>query len=208
MEGVEVVDLGRTRRRDAVTVLAEAFLHDPAWVAIGPPDEPGRRRLLGRFFRVALFETRHWGGPAWAVLHAGAIAGVAVTFGAGKTFPSPWASVLEAPLFLLAGHRTSQRAMQVGAAMSRAHPRRAHLYLWFLATHPAHQRRGVGRALMERVLHEAAETQVPVYLETATPQNVPYYRSFGFEVTGEAPLPGRSRMWFMSRPAPEEPFRA
>jgi ribosomal protein S18 acetylase RimI-like enzyme len=199
MEGLEVVDLRRAHRREAAMVLTEAFLDDPAWVAIGPPDERARRRLLARFFRIALFETRHWGGPAWVAIERGATAGVAVTFGAGKSFPSPGASVLEAPLFLLAGHRTSQRAMQVGAAMSRAHPHRPHLYLWFLATHPAHQRRGVGRALMEHVLHEAAETQVPVYLETATPQNVPYYRSFGFEVTGEAPLPGRSRMWFMWR---------
>jgi ribosomal protein S18 acetylase RimI-like enzyme len=208
MQGVEVVDLGRARRREAATVLAEAFLHDPAWVAIGPPDEPARRRLLRRFFRVALFETRHWGGPAWAAIRGAATVGVAVTFGAGKTFPPPWASALEAPLFLLAGRRTSQHAMQVGAAMARAHPRQPHLYLWFLAAHPRHQRRGVGRALMEQVLREAALRKVPVYLETATPENVPYYRAFGFGVTGEAPLPGRSRMWFMSRPVPDEPIRA
>ena len=58
------------------------------------------------------------------------------------------------------------------------------------------------------MLDEATERGVPIYLETASPENVPYYRSFGFEVTGEAPLPGRSRMWFMYRPVPEAPFRA
>src|SRR5436190_4905708 len=123
MEGLEVGDLRRADRREAAMVLTDAFLDDPAWVAIGPPGEPSRRRLLRRFFRVALFEARHWGGPAWAATHDGAIVGVAVTFGAGRNFPSPLASVLEAPLFLLAGDRTAQRATQVGAAMARAHPR-------------------------------------------------------------------------------------
>jgi ribosomal protein S18 acetylase RimI-like enzyme len=208
MEGLEVVDLRRADRREAAMVLAEAFLQDPAWVAIGPPDGPARRRLLLRFFRVALFETRHWGGPAWAATRGGAIVGVAVTFGPGKAFPSPLASVLEAPLFLLAGGRTPQRATQVGAAMARAHPRGAQVYLWFLAVRPAHQRSGVGRALMRRVLREATDADVPVYLETASPENIAYYRSFGFEVVGEATLPGGGRMWFMSRPAPDEPFRA
>src|SRR5215208_2336262 len=208
MEGVEVVDLGRARRREAARVLTDAFLHDPAWVAIGPPSERARRRLLRRFFGVALFEARHWGGPAWAATRGRAMLGVAVTFGAGEAFPSPWASLLEAPLFLLAGRQTSQHAVQVGAAMARAHPRRPHLYLWFLAAHPGHQRRGVGRALMRRVLDEATDRGVPVYLETASPENLPYYRSFGFEVTGEAALPGTSRMWFMYRPMPEDAPRA
>ena len=199
MEGLEVVDLRRAQRREAAIVLTNGFLEDPAWVAIGPPGEPARRRLLRRFFRVALFETRHWGGPAWAATRDGAVVGVAVTFGAGRNFPSPLASVLEAPLFLLAGGGTPQRATQVGAAMARAHPRGPHLYLWFLAVDPAHQRSGVGRALMQRVLQDAAEADVPVYLETARRSNVAYYRSFGFDVTGEAPLPGRGRMWFMWR---------
>jgi GNAT superfamily N-acetyltransferase len=204
MEGLEVVDLRRAHRQEAAMVLTDAFLHDPAWEAIGPTDEPSRRRLLRRFFRVALFETRHWGGPAWAATRGGAIVGVAVTFGSGRSFPSPLASVLEAPLFLLAGGRTPQRATQVGAVMARAHPRRAHVYLWFLAARPANQRSGVGRALLQRVLREAADADVPVYLETASPENVAYYRTFGFDVVGEAPLPGRGRMWFMSRPARED----
>ena len=44
---------------------------------------------------------------------------------------------------------------------------------------------------------EAVES--PAYLETTKPENVPYYRSFGFEVTSEAALPRDARMWFMQR---------
>ncbi|MFL5820522.1 MAG: GNAT family N-acetyltransferase [Solirubrobacteraceae bacterium] len=208
MEGVEVVDVRRGRRRAAARVLTEAFLHDPAWVAVGPRRERDRRRLLRRFFGVALFEAGHWGGPTWAAARGGTTLGVAVTFAEGEKFPPAWASALESPLFLLAGRETSLHGAQVGAAMARAHPRQPHLYLWFLAAHPDHQRRGIGRALMHRVLDEAARRALPVYLETATPSNIPYYRSFGFEVTGETVLPSHARMWFMWRPAPDEASHA
>lgn len=40
----------------------------------------------------------------------------------------------------------------------------------------------------------------PVYLESSNPANVPYYERFGFEATGEIPLPdGGPVMWPMWR---------
>ena len=72
-----------------------------------------------------------------------------------------------------------------------------HVYLWFLAVDPKHQRGGVGRALLARVHEEAT---APVYLDTANPANVPYYASNGYEETGRRPAPRGARMWFMTRP--------
>lgn len=43
-----------------------------------------------------------------------------------------------------------------------------------------HQRSGMGRALMARVLADADDAALPIYLETAKAENLPYYRSFGF----------------------------
>ena len=58
------------------------------------------------------------------------------------------------------------------------------MYLWQLAVSPREQRSGVGRTLMARVLEDAAQLELPTYLETANPANVPYYRSFGFVEIG------------------------
>ena len=65
---------------------------------------------------------------------------------------------------------------------------------------PAAQRSGVGRALMARVIADAATAAVPIYLETAKPDNVPYYRSFGFVETGREKLPRGASLWLMLRP--------
>ena len=68
-----------------------------------------------------------------------------------------------------------------------------------LAVDPRSQRKGAGRALLGHVLSEADEREVPVYLDTAKPENLPYYRSFGFELTGEGDLPRGATIWYLLR---------
>jgi ribosomal protein S18 acetylase RimI-like enzyme len=196
----EVLPLERgPLRRSAASVLAEAFVDDPVWVAIGPRLRPLRRRMLRSFFGLALMEALRFGGPSWCAVREGRVVGAAVTFGDGTRFPPPHAGVVESPPFLLAGPGPALRGVRVATAMERVHPRDPHLYLWFLAAHPSAQRAGVGRALMRHVLEEADARELPVYLETTRPENVPYYRSFGFAVADEEALPPGARMWFMAR---------
>jgi predicted N-acetyltransferase YhbS len=54
---------------------------------------------------------------------------------------------------------------------------------------PRHQRTGVGRALLNTALARADELGTDAYLETAKPENLPYYASFGFREIGETKLP-------------------
>jgi predicted N-acetyltransferase YhbS len=69
------------------------------------------------------------------------------------------------------------------------------------AVSPTRQRTGLGRQLMGQALAAAARDEVPAYLWTGDPDNLPYYRSHGFEVLGEAAGPRGSMNWFMERPA-------
>ena len=48
----------------------------------------------------------------------------------------------------------------------------------------------------------ADQAEVPAYLYTAKPDNLPYYRAHGYEVTDEVTIPGGAPMWFMERPVP------
>jgi len=58
-------------------------------------------------------------------------------------------------------------------------------------------------------LAEADSDGVPAYLWTGNPDNLPYYRSHGFEVIGERRIPGGVPNWFMERaPADAEVTRA
>ncbi len=53
---------------------------------------------------------------------------------------------------------------------------------------------------MGEALGVADEAGVPAYLYTSNSDNLPYYRSHGYEVTGESTLPGGGPNWFMERP--------
>jgi ribosomal protein S18 acetylase RimI-like enzyme len=196
---VEVAELTPHMRRHAVRVLADAFLHDPAWVAIGPRSATARWRLLQRYYEIVVGEALRWGGPHWCALRNGTVVGVALTYADGTRFPAPYATLREAPPFLLAGPGPGLRAAYVDHVMKRAHPRHAHLLLWYLAAHPDFQHQGVGRALLQRVIAEAERRELPIYLDTTKPENSAYYMSFGFRQTGDARLPRDARVWFMYR---------
>jgi GNAT superfamily N-acetyltransferase len=70
--------------------------------------------------------------------------------------------------------------------MDDAHPRFPHWYLPWLGVDPALQGRGLGRELIERCLQIVDEDHLPAYLETPSPRTIPFYKRYGFEVTGEA----------------------
>jgi predicted acetyltransferase len=59
---------------------------------------------------------------------------------------------------------------------------------------------GFVQALMRSRLDRCDAEHAPAYLESSTPDNIPYYMRFGFEVTGEIKLPdGGPSMWPMWR---------
>ncbi|MGI9615479.1 MAG: GNAT family N-acetyltransferase [Acidimicrobiales bacterium] len=80
-------------------------------------------------------------------------------------------------------------------------PREPHWYLQMLATHPDWQRQGLGADLMAVMFERADSEGLSCYLETETPENVAYYRHYGFEVRTEWDVPPDGpHMWGMLRP--------
>jgi len=69
--------------------------------------------------------------------------------------------------------------------LEKNHPKEPHYYLEFLGTDPAHQRKGLGAAVLQPVLDRCDAEGVGAYLESSKDVNVPYYRHFGFEVRQE-----------------------
>jgi GNAT superfamily N-acetyltransferase len=197
---VAVEPLIRTDRRAAARILAGAFLDDPAWVAVGPRSRPYRRLLLRAYYPGVVALAHRWGGPLWCARRDGRTIAVALAFDDGL-WPPPAVGrqLYEAP-FMLGGPGPMRRGMLVEAAMASGHPPEPHLYLWYLGADPGAQRSGGGRALLARLAEHADERGLPTYLETMNPDNVPYYRSAGFAVVDEGPLPRDARVWFMVRP--------
>ena len=107
----------------------------------------------------------------------------------------------QAPAAVRAGPGVLRRSLAADSALSAGHPAEPHLFVALLAAHPRHQRGGRGRALLTAAIERAQTLEVPVYLDTANPANLPYYRSFGFAVVGEARLPRGAPLWYLQRGA-------
>ena len=197
MPRVEVRPLEIADHREAARIITDALLHDPGWLAVGPKRTAHRRFVAERYHRAALEVSARYGGPIYGAFREKGLAGIAVTFPPGRYPPPRRTDARYVPAFLAAGPGPIARGLKTGAVQDQGHPHDPHVYLWFLAVDPKHQRGGVGRALLARVCEEA---EAPVYLDTSNPDNVPYYAGAGFQEIGRGVLPRDTRMWFMRRP--------
>jgi ribosomal protein S18 acetylase RimI-like enzyme len=68
--------------------------------------------------------------------------------------------------------------------MDALHLREAHWYLPLIGVDPAHQRRGIGSALLNHVLNVCDAQKVSAYLEATNSRNVGLYERHGFEAVG------------------------
>jgi GNAT superfamily N-acetyltransferase len=191
--------------RGAAVVLADAFLDDPGWVAIGPRRRRARWKFIYRTCLGAIGAGARWCGPSWCIAQAGQPVAV-LTGCAPGLWPPPRMGALRhlAPGPVLAGPATLVRSLGAQRIIEAAHPDYEHFLVWMFAVSPAHQRSGLGRRLMREALEQADADAVPAYLWTGNPDNLPYYRSHGFDVIGEARIPGDVPNWFMER-APHDP---
>jgi len=65
--------------------------------------------------------------------------------------------------------------------IKKHHPPAPFAYLWFLGVDPAYQHQGLGTSLLHKIVEDARQQHLPVYLETSTERNVPWYQKAGFE---------------------------
>ena len=70
-------------------------------------------------------------------------------------------------------------------------------YLWFIGVDPSAQHNGIGSKLLQEVITHAEHSQLPLYLETSTLKNLPWYERFGFQVYDQLTL--TYNLYFLKR---------
>ena len=81
-----------------------------------------------------------------------------------------------------------KKAMKRESKIKKLQPRKSIYYLWFIGVYPDQQNKGIGSSLIKEVIEEAHSRQRPVYLETSTLKNIPWYEKFGFKIYNELNL--------------------
>jgi ribosomal protein S18 acetylase RimI-like enzyme len=175
-------------------VIADAFADDPFWAWLFPGAE---RALVVRSWIRQLHVAYLPKGHSYA---NDDISGAALWAPPGKWQLSVSQQLRLAPSYLrLLGPAPMRTASRAFGVIEGGHPDEPHWYLSVLGVAPSHQRRGVGRSLIEPILERADRERALTSLETFKAENVPYYERFGFEVTKEDRIPDGPQMWAMVR---------
>lgn len=193
--------LAPAQRRAAARVYADAFVDDPGWRSVGPSSDRRRWHYARRICGGELSVAERIGGTVLVTHDDGHPSAAIVYYGPEANPTSLRVTVAEAPGAVLAGPATLVRSLIADSRLGAGHPDEPHLYVSLLAVSPERQRGGRGRVLLNAALAEADALGVPTYLDTANPDNLPYYGSFGFAITGEVKLPRGASLWYLLRPS-------
>jgi GNAT superfamily N-acetyltransferase len=181
----------------AATTLTRAFCDDPLLRFVLPDD--ARWRAIAPDFFGTLFDLRLAGGE---ILVADEGAAVSLwTPPEGNRMGREWTQ--QRWELLQARFATDERERwgRFEAVSGELRPAEPHWYLGVLGTRPDRQGRGLGREVCGPMLERADREGMPVYLETATPGNLPFYARLGFGVSRGLEVAGGPTVWALWRPA-------
>jgi ribosomal protein S18 acetylase RimI-like enzyme len=176
-DGIEPVYSDRSSQASAaVGIITLAFGTDPVarWMYPEPNDYLEHFPRFVRAFAGRSFEK----GTAYLARE---------TSGAALWLP-PNVEPEEDPLIELFWSSTSERVQKdlfpMFEQMATFHPKEPHWYLPMIGVEPSKQGHGVGSALMQHSLSNCDADELPAYLESSNPRNIPLYERFGFELIG------------------------
>lgn len=201
VERGELVSLSKENIKPASGVLARAFQESPINIYACPDAGVRKKKLPNAFESVLRYGIKY--GRVYST--SDQIEGVAVWIrpeSMKMTFRRMWWSHALWPTMRI-GLRASVRMLRLNDYIERKHVELApfdHWYLMLLGVDPVYQGNGYGGRLIKGMPSEAAEAELPCYLETETESNVRLYQHFGFEVIDEFVVPGTPvKIWIMLR---------
>jgi GNAT superfamily N-acetyltransferase len=181
----------------AAATLGRAFLDDPL-ISFLLKNETTREANMPRLFKL-LFKL---GLPHGACDVTSGYEAVALWRPPNEWEIPWWQYIVNGAEFLgIFGFGGARHVTWVMDIIEKRHPHQPHWYLQAIGTDPAKQGKGFGGVVMRRQLAIADAAGMPAYLESSKDINIPIYKSFGFEVTGEIKLPNGPTLWPMWRPA-------
>lgn len=176
-----IAKLDPCKLTEASEALARAFQDDPLQRYVFP-DAAERRRLSPAHFEPVLRYGLMF-GEVFAT--EGTPSGAAVCLPPGSTDVTEERAIAAGLDRLPAtiGEQAASRFLAVLQFLDPFHGadvQGPHWYVMVVGVEPGARGRGLGRALLEPMLRRAREAGHPCYLETAQPDNVPFYERLGF----------------------------
>ncbi len=196
LAGLQIGALEASRRAEAVDVISRGMLDNPTHVAALGRDPKLRQQRVHRIFSRVLPVL---GNPFLAATDSGgAILGVLGMAAPGRCKPSGKQRMQLTLGLLPLGPRALPRSLQWVGTWEKLDLAAPHWHLGPVAVDTHLQGMGIGSELMRVFCAQMDAAGQDSYLETDKPENVRFYRRFGFEVVGEQDVIGVPN-WFMVR---------
>jgi GNAT superfamily N-acetyltransferase len=182
---------------DCVSLLADAFVTNPLHRSAFGDHRLDQNRT---FFRIGL--RRMFIGQSFVAIESGEDSVC------GYVHFNTWPHCLPAPEEL--PRAVAMQLQPLGEAIPQVirwfgrwchlDPGEPHVHLGPVGVARKRQRQGVGTALMRCYIEHLEQEKAAGYLETDRPENVEFYKKFGFVLRGHEELIG-TPVWYMWRPA-------
>ena len=170
---------------NVVRMLSRAFVANPLHVATFGANRYDRNEA---FFRLVLRPTT---GTRLVATDGGRILGFIHWVASPSCQPSALEKARMSPTILAGvGLPAALRLVSWLSTWARCEPTERHLHLGPIGVDPDAQGRHVGQRLMEAYGDALGRTGSVGYLETDRPENVRFYRHYGFETTREIDVAG------------------
>lgn len=100
-------------------------------------------------------------------------------------------------IFSCIGIENIKKALARESKIKQLQPKELMYYLWFIGVDPEYQNEGIGSILLDEIIKDSKQKQRPIYLETSTLKNLPWYKKYGFQVYNELEL--SYKLFFLKR---------
>ncbi|MEO8960662.1 MAG: GNAT family N-acetyltransferase [Ginsengibacter sp.] len=100
-------------------------------------------------------------------------------------------------IFSCIGIENIKKALVRESKIRNLQPKASMYYLWFIGVDPEYQGQGIGNNFLDDIVKDSEKKQKPVYLETSTLKNLPWYEKFGFQIYHELDL--NYRLFFLRK---------
>lgn len=95
------------------------------------------------------------------------------------------------------GIENIKKALARESKIKQLQPKLLMCYLWFIGVDPEYQSKGIGSDLLHDLIEDSVLKERPIYLETSTLKNLPWYKKFGFHIYNELDL--SYKLFFLKR---------
>lgn len=106
--------------------------------------------------------------------------------------------LLDVKLILFSvGIKNIKKTLARESLINKIQPKELKYYLWFIGVDPEYQNEGIGSVLLSEIIEDSEHKKRPIYLETSTLKNLPWYEKFGFQIYHELDL--SYKLFFLKR---------